>query len=148
MNWVEIDHLRDKAIEANAEMIWDNLGIAIKASVDSFNRLYRQSKSTLEYQARDHSLSLSIQLPARDVEAKRYAGAKISFDRKRYVISCRFQKSDAPEVIISFDAASDSEDLGGFEVFLQNHPDGPRIKDEDSASRLMLRTFFKAIQNA
>jgi hypothetical protein len=129
-------------------MIWDHLGIAIKASVDSFNRLYRQSKNALEYQARDHSVFLSIQLPARDVEAKRYASAKISFDRKHYVISCRFQKIDAPEVIVSFGAASDSEDLGGWEVFLQSHPDGPRIKDEDSASRLMLRTFFKAIQNA
>ena len=75
MNWVEMEHRRDEAIEANTEAIWDNLKTAIKEAGDTFNRLYRQSKSKLEYLPRQDSVSLSIQLPARDVEPKRFASA-------------------------------------------------------------------------
>jgi len=51
-------------------------------------------------------------------------------------------------VNISFDAGSEFDEDGCLEVFLRHGPDGARIADEEAASRVMLRPFLKAIQNA
>lgn len=146
MNWVEMDYRRDRAIEEKADIVWGNVCAATRDAVDTFNRLYRQSKSILEYKAGQNWVSLSIQVPSRgDPPRDRYTVARISFDLKHYVISCKFTKGSAPDVNIGFDACDED---GHMEVFLVSHPDRQRIKDEESASVLMLRTFLKTIQNA
>ena len=146
--WVEDDARRDQAIEAKAEITWGNICAAVKDAVETFNRQYRQSKSDLKYKDGGNWVSLSIQLPARQVQPNRVATARISFDRDRHIIRATFTRSNAPDVNISFDAGGESDEDGYLEVFLRNGPDGPRIENEDAASRLMLQTFFKTIQNA
>jgi hypothetical protein len=149
MNWVEMDRRRDEAVAAKGEIVWGNVCAAVKDAVDSFNREYRQSKSELKSQSGPSWISLSIQLPSRGEPTRgRYAIARISFDRKHHIIYCKFTKSNAPEVTIGFEAGDDSGQDDHLEVFLRSHPAGPRIKDEEAASRLMLRQFLKGIENA
>jgi hypothetical protein len=148
MNWVEKDHLREQAIEAQAEIIWQSLCAVHKEAVDTFNRLYRESANKLEYKGGNGSpFFLSLQVRSKGRGVPKYSTAQISFDRKRYLISCKSYNNDSPEVTISFEADADPNEDGQFEVFLLR-ADGQRIKNEESASRLLLGTFLRTIRRA
>ena len=138
MNWVEEEYRREQSLQAHADGLVEALFLAIKESVDSFNRLYRQGKPPVDQHPNKHHLVLTLALPVPPtlgLQRSKTAKATISYDAESYKVHTKFEQSNAQPVVLELDA----NDSG--EVFLHGMEGKSRI-ETGAASRLILKTFL------
>jgi hypothetical protein len=144
MNWVEREHRRETSLEASADALVEALFLAIKESVDSFNKLYRQDKPKVDPHPNKHHVALMLALPVPSTPGAhrpRVARAKISYDASAYTISARFEESKAKPVVLEIDVDDDGK------AFLHGADSKSRV-DTDAASELLLKTFLWELRGA
>lgn len=140
MNWVEKKHQKAKLIASQADSAWAGLGQALRESVITFNKLYRESRETADVKAQT-KLSVLISLP---ITSKRYesgeiirsALATVTFDPETNSAHCLFQHTrralDPVDIILDSDAE---------ETVFWRHSDD-RLLDCDAVARVILDDFF------
>jgi hypothetical protein len=143
VNWVERKHEREMTIAAKAQPIWDNLSVAVKESVNSFNRIYRQQKKQAAFVASSAHIVVSMELPLQKTsiqasEMVKHAKAEIALNASEYFIACTYEHSIAKDVKLTFDVEEDFS-----EAFLR-HGD-IRIAKADSAAEIILEEFFQEL---
>jgi hypothetical protein len=138
MNWVKQEHHRETHLDANADSLVEALFLALKESVDEFNRLYRQGKTQVDQQPNKHHLFLSLTLPVPSTPGthrQRAATARISYDAAAYKVSATFEHSKARPVALEIDIDNDER------LFLRAVENTSPL-DTDGASRLLLKAFL------
>ena len=145
VNWVEREHKKRTAVAAQAEPLFTEVCLAIKNSVESFNRLYRASPlEPVQYTPMARAMTVSLLLPLRGipgtVEQRRHVRVLIGQTEANDRIHCVFENCqiDLKPVAILFQLGDDGK------VFLEH--EGKKLADADAASEAILAKFFRNLE--